>query len=115
MNNYLMPELRQSAGKDMTGRQLKKKHRPGEAVIQALLFMAGFFSIFTTLGIVFVLGKEAWLFFRLPEVNVWKFLTGTEWQPHINQFGILPLASATLLTTAIAMLVAIPLGLAAAL
>jgi phosphate transport system permease protein len=97
------------------GYLLRKKHRLGEGVIQSLLFLAGFFSIFTTLGIVFVLGKDAWLFFRLPEVNVWKFLTGTGWQPHINQFGILPLASATLLTTAIAMLVAIPLGLAAAL
>ncbi len=93
---------------------LHKRRRVGETVIQSLLFFAGFFSIFTTIGIVYELGKEAWLFFRLPEVNLIDFLTGTKWQPHINEFGILPLATATLVTTAIAMLIAIPLGLAAA-
>ena len=93
---------------------LHKRRRWGELVIQSLLFFAGFFSIFTTLGIVYELGKEAWLFFRLPEVNLWDFLTGTQWQPHINEFGILPLLNATLVTTAIAMTIAIPLGLAVA-
>ena len=42
---------------------LKKKMRPGESVIQTLLFIAGFLSIFITLAIVYELGKEAWLFF----------------------------------------------------
>lgn len=93
---------------------LRKKTRPAEIVIKALLFLAGFVSIFTTIGIVIVLGKEAWLFFRLPEVNIWGFFTGVDWQPHINKFGILPLFTSTLLTTGIAMLIAIPLGLAAA-
>jgi phosphate transport system permease protein len=93
---------------------LKKRQRLGESIIQSLLFFAGFFSIFTTIGIVYELGQEAWLFFRLPEVNLWEFLTGTSWQPHINEFGVLPLVSATLVTTAIAMLIAIPLGLATA-
>ena len=93
---------------------LQKSRRVGETVIQSLLFFTGSFSIFTTIGIVYELGKEAWLFFRLPEVNLWKFLTGIKWQPHIGEFGILPLATATLVTTAIAMLIAIPLGLAAA-
>ena len=60
------------------------------------------------------LGREAWLFFRLPEVNLLEFLTGTTWQPHIQEFGILPLATATLVTTAIAMVIAIPLGLTVA-
>jgi len=107
--------LNQDPGPERPAMTLKRRQRPGENVIQSLLFIAGFFSIFTTLGIVYELGKEAWLFFRLPEVNIWKFLTGTQWQPHINEFGILPLVSATLVTTAIAMLIAIPLGLAAAL
>lgn len=93
---------------------LRKKSKPGEVTIQLLLFLAGFVSIFTTLGIVFVLGKEAWLFFRLPEVNLWDFLTGSSWQPHINEFGILPLLTSTMLTTGIAMMIAIPLGLAVA-
>ncbi|MBI4732884.1 MAG: phosphate ABC transporter permease subunit PstC [Chloroflexi bacterium] len=93
---------------------LKKRRRPGEIVIQSLLFFTGFFSIFTTISIVYELGKEAWLFFRTPAVNLLEFLTGTKWQPHIEEFGILPLATATLVTTAIAMAIAIPLGLAAA-
>lgn len=92
----------------------KKRRRWGETIIQSLLFFAGFFSIFTTLGIVYELGKEAWLFFRLPEVNVWEFLTGINWQPHIGEFGVLPLVNATLSTTAVAMSIAIPLGLSVA-
>ena len=106
--------LKQDPGPGRAAMNLKKRRRPGEIVIQSLLFFTGFFSIFTTIGIVYELGKEAWLFFRLPEVNLWKFLTGTQWQPHIEEFGILPLATATLVTTGIAMLIAIPLGLAAA-
>jgi phosphate transport system permease protein len=93
---------------------LKRRPRITESVIQFLLFSAGIFSIFTTLGIVYELGKEAWLFFRLPDVNFWELLTGTEWQPHIGQFGVLPLVNATLMTTTIAMSIAIPLGLAVA-
>jgi phosphate transport system permease protein len=93
---------------------LKRRIRVGETVIQSLLFFSGFFSIFITLGIVYELGKEALLFFRIPEVNLWAFLTGTEWQPHINKFGILPLFNATLTTTLVAMLIAIPLGMAVA-
>jgi phosphate transport system permease protein len=43
-----------------------------------------------------------------------EFLTGTKWQPQIGEFGILPLATSTFITTIIAMLVAVPLGLGAA-
>jgi phosphate transport system permease protein len=93
---------------------LRKRRRPGEAIIQSLLFFAGLFSIFTTLGIVYELGKEALLFFRTPGVSLWNFLTGTAWQPHIGEFGILPLLTSTFLTSLIAMSIAIPLGLAAA-
>lgn len=90
---------------------LEKKHRWSESLIQSILFLAAMFSIFITVGIIFSLGKEALLFFQKPEVNLFGFLTGSAWQPHINKFGILPLASATLLTTTIAMSIAIPLGL----
>ncbi|MFZ5922754.1 MAG: phosphate ABC transporter permease subunit PstC [Chloroflexota bacterium] len=93
---------------------LKRRTRWGETVIQGLLFFSGFFSIFTTIGIVYELGKEALLFFREPAVNIWAFLTGTEWQPHIEKFGILPLFTSTLVTSFIAMLIAIPLGLGVA-
>jgi phosphate transport system permease protein len=93
---------------------LRKRPRWGERLIQAFLLFCGAFSIFTTLGIVYELGKEALLFFRTPEVNLWDFLTGTKWQPQINEFGIVPLATATLMTTAFAILIAVPLGLCVA-
>jgi phosphate transport system permease protein len=47
-------------------------------------------------------------------VSLIEFFTGTKWNPQIHQFGIWPLLSSTLMTTAIAMLVALPLGLGAA-
>jgi phosphate transport system permease protein len=98
--------------KSSTG--LRRRPRFGETVIQGLLFFCGLFSIFITIGIVYVLLREALLFFRDPAVNIIAFLTGTEWQPHINKFGILPLVLSTLVTTFFAMLVAIPLGMAVA-
>ena len=94
---------------------LRKKPRLGESAIQALLFLAGILSIFTTLAIVYELGKEAWLFFGAPDVTLAKFFGGTKWSPGIGQFGIWPLVTSTLVTSAIAMLVSLPLGLSAAL
>lgn len=94
---------------------LTKKPRIGESVIQALLFFAGILSIFVTVMIVYELGKEAMLFFNNPDVTLGKFFGGTKWQPGIGQYGIWALVSATLTTSAIAMLIALPLGLASAL
>ncbi len=48
------------------------------------------------------------------KVSIVEFVTGTEWQPQIGQFGIWPLLLSTLLTSLVGMLVAIPLGLGAA-
>jgi phosphate transport system permease protein len=93
---------------------LKKRLRPGEFLIQGLLFVCGAVSVLTTLGIVYEVGKEALLFFASPEVSLAAFFTGVKWQPQASQFGILPLVSATLMTTLIAMLVAVPLGLSVA-
>lgn len=174
-------------------RGLKRRFRWGETIIQGLLFFSGFFSIFTTIGIVYELGKESMVFFTrrqwentnkpiaagvtpettefilgnegravqegelirfgltggeiirvvsvegntlfvergvegiTPEsadsgiqlytardVSLLEFFTGREWQPHIDQFGILPLLNSTIITSLIAMLIAIPLGTAVA-
>lgn len=95
-------------------KSLRRRVRWGEIVIQSLLFFSGFFSIFTTLGIVYELGKEALLFFQMPEVNLIDVFTTTEWVPHTGKFGIWPLFTSTILTTAIAMLIAIPLGMGVA-
>ncbi|MBI3170902.1 MAG: phosphate ABC transporter permease subunit PstC [Chloroflexi bacterium] len=93
---------------------LKKKTRIGESAIQSLLFLAGILSIVTTVAIVYELGKEAMLFFGNPDVTFAKFFGGTQWQPGIGNYGIWALVSATLTTSAIAIFIALPLGLAAA-
>jgi phosphate transport system permease protein len=93
---------------------LRKRLRPGEALIQGFLFASGAISIFTTIGIVYVLARESLLFFNSDEVSLIEFFTSTTWQPAIGEFGIWPLVNATLMTTLIAMLVALPLGLGAA-
>lgn len=93
---------------------LRKRTRIGETLIQGFLFVCGAFSILTTIGIVYELGKESLLFFQLEEVTLLEFFTGTVWQPQINKFGILPLVNATLMSSSIAMLIALPLGLSVA-
>ncbi|RJP50366.1 MAG: phosphate ABC transporter permease subunit PstC [Anaerolineaceae bacterium] len=93
---------------------LSKKPRPGESLIEALLFAAGVLSVFVTVAIVFELGKEAMLFFADPDMTWVKFFTMTKWQPGIGQYGIWALVSATMTTSVIAILIALPLGLASA-
>ena len=80
----------------------------------AALIGCGAFSIATTLAIIVILGLEAFHFFRLDEVSFWEFISGTQWNPLLGaekHFGIWPLISGTLLVTAVAMVVALPLGL----
>lgn len=94
--------------------RLTKRLHPGETLIQGFLFFCGALSILTTFGIVYELAKEALLFFVSPEVDLFEFFTGTRWQPQIGAFGILPLLNATLMTTTIAMVISLPLGLSIA-
>lgn len=91
---------------------LKRRPRIGEMLIQALLFVAGVISILTTVGLVLVLVQESSKFFA--EVSFAQFFLALQWQPRIDQFGVWPLVSATLMTTSIAMMVSLPLGLGAA-
>lgn len=100
--------------KETVGVDLRRRRRLGESLIQSFLFFCGAFSILTTLGIVYEIGKEALLFFNNPDVNLWGFFTGVKWQPKAGLFGILPLVNATLITTFFAMLIALPLGLSVA-
>jgi phosphate transport system permease protein len=90
---------------------LRKRTRPGEAVIHLLLRMAGAVSVLTTAGIVLVLIYDAFVFFMRPEPTLREFFTGTIWQPQILKFGIFPLLNATMLTSLIGMIVALPIGL----
>lgn len=100
--------------------RIERRPRPFEDFIRLLLQFAGIVSIFTTIGIVIVLGNETLSFIqqRTPEgqpaVTLDEFLATTEWQPSGYKFGILPLLESTLMTSFMAILVALPLGLGAA-
>ena len=76
--------------------------------------LAALISVLTTTGIVISLLEETIVFFG--DVGVGDFLFGTDWSPLIQpaSFGVLPLVSGTLLISLVAMLVAAPLGLGAA-
>jgi len=93
---------------------LRGKPRFGENVIEIIVFICGAISIFTTTAIVIVLFQEAWLFFGSPEVDLAEFFGTTTWQPETGRFGIWPLVTSTLITSIIALIVAVPLGLGAA-
>ncbi|MGQ9715664.1 MAG: phosphate ABC transporter permease subunit PstC [Anaerolineae bacterium] len=109
--------VRESASKALGpgARDLAQRPRPRESIIQGFLVASGAISILTTVGIVAVLLRESLRFFASPEVTLGEFFTSTRWQPQILDFGIWPLVSATFMTSAIAMVVALPLGLAVAL
>ena len=94
--------------------RLRKQSRLREAVIQRLLLACALISVFTTIGIVIILVVQAAGFFS--KVSILEFFTGTQWTPLFQpqHFGVLPLVGGTLLTAGIAILVAIPIGLAAA-
>lgn len=88
---------------------LKKRPRIGESIIQVLLFTFGVISILTTVAIIYELFRESLLFFD--QVSLQDFFLTFKWQPQIDQFGIWPLVTATLVTSTIAMLFALPFGL----
>jgi phosphate transport system permease protein len=81
-----------------------------ERAIESVLFLAALVSVFTTIGIVYVLVKESVVFFT--HVPLWDFLTDTQWTPLFDDahFGIMVLLSGTLTSSAVALLIAIPLG-----
>jgi len=93
---------------------IHRKPRRVEALIQFFLLLCGLLSIITTISLVVILGREALLFFKLPGVTLGEFLTGTTWLPSIGKFGVVPLVTATIITSFIAMVVALPFGLSAA-
>ena len=82
--------------------------------MKGVLAVCALISVATTVGIVIALFVPAFEFFQ--EVSIVDFLTGTEWAPLFEpaHFGVLPLVAGTLLVTAIAALVALPLGLGSA-
>ena len=81
-----------------------------ERTIEFVLLGCAVFSIAITLGIVWVLVYESWHFFE--NVSLLDFLTDTQWTVLFEnpRYGILPLVTGTLVTSGIALLLALPLG-----
>jgi phosphate transport system permease protein len=85
---------------------LSRKARPAETVIRGILMLSAFLSVAITVGIIVALIRPVLDFFA--EVPFGDFFA-TE-----GQFAVLPLVAGTFMVTAIALLVAVPLGLGAA-
>jgi phosphate transport system permease protein len=90
------------------------RRRWGETVIKGLLVTAALVSVLTTTGIVISLLRETITFFS--QVGIFDYLFGTKWSPLFEpgSFGVVPLISGTFLITGVALVVAVPLGLGAA-
>lgn len=88
----------------------ERASRRAEPAIEFALFVAATSAILITLGIAAILIAESSVFFQ--HVSLWEFATGTTWSPLFAnpKYGILPLVTGTLVTTAIALVVALPIG-----
>ena len=98
----------QSRVKNLATRVAVQKMR--EHVIEFGMFLCAVFSVAVTAGIVWVLIFESWHFFE--NVSLVDFLTDTQWTILFEnpRYGIMPLVTGTLVTSGIALLVALPLG-----
>jgi phosphate transport system permease protein len=101
-------------GEDRRSLEKKASDDIQDKIVQAILFGCALVSILTTFGIVFIIFRVAFEFFQ--KVSLAQFFLDTKWTPLFAQqhFGIWPLINGTLLTTLVAMLVAVPLGLSSA-
>ena len=89
---------------------IKARRKRTDKAIEAVLFLAACVSVLTTLGIVYILLKESWVFFS--HVPLWSFLSDGQWTPLFDDahFGITVLLSGTLSSSLVALSIAIPLG-----
>ncbi len=90
--------------------RLKVSRKRREKAIEMVLLLAACVSVFTTVGIVYILLRESLSFFS--HVSLWNFLTDSQWTPLFSDahFGITVLLSGTITSSAVALAVAIPLG-----
>lgn len=95
-----------------TSERLKKRRTRHlkERAVESVLFLAASLSVLTTIAIVYILAKESLVFFQ--HVSIIDFLTDRQWTPLFDDahFGILVLLSGTLVSSGVALAVAIPLG-----
>ncbi|MRH43115.1 phosphate ABC transporter permease subunit PstC [Aquibacillus halophilus] len=83
-----------------------------EKIVPLFLLLCAIISVLTTIGILFTLLRESVTFFS--DVSLAEFYLGTQWSPWSGKFGVFPLIAGTLLVTAIATCVALPIGIASA-
>jgi phosphate ABC transporter permease subunit PstA/phosphate ABC transporter permease protein PstC len=98
------------------GKPFARKPDYVEKAIVSALFMAAFVAIIASGAIVYALFDGSFQFFSDPRVDVFEFLTGTQWVPNGAEpkFGVLALASGTVLIAGGALLIGAPLGIGAA-
>ncbi len=90
------------------------RYRLAEGLLRFLLQICALVSIVTTIAIIAVLVEETLAFFQ--EVGLARFFLDTQWTPVFvdKHFGIWPLVAGTMMTSVIALIVALPLGLMSA-
>jgi len=90
--------------------QIKASRKRVDRIIEFVLLSAACVSVFTTLGIMYVLISESVVFFK--HVPLWDFLTDSQWTPLFDDahFGIAVLLAGTLSSSLVALLIAIPVG-----
>ena len=114
MNTAIMVQ-NQSVNLTISTRLAKNVRRNvKERIIEFILMLAALSAVATTLSIVAILLYESLSFFKT--VSIVEFFTDTQWTPLFEDahYGILPLVSGTLTTSAVALAVAIPVGTIAA-
>ncbi|WP_096390281.1 phosphate ABC transporter permease subunit PstC [Halopenitus persicus] len=100
------------------GERSDRERRAGR-VVKGVFLACAVLTVLITVGIILTLFRDATTFFA--QVPVTDFLTGTEWKPTQltgdgeYKFGVLPLLSGTILITVVSAVIALPIGLAAAL
>lgn len=94
---------------------MARRRQAFETAIELVLWACAALSVLITAGIIGVLAWETVAFFR--EVSPVAFFTGRTWTPLFitRQYGVLPLVAGTVLVAAIALTVAVPLGVVSAL
>jgi phosphate transport system permease protein len=93
------------------------KRRWIEGVIEALIRLCGVSAVFFVFGIFFFVCREAMPLATNPQFNLWQFLSSEQWYPTSElskRYGILAMLVGTASVTALAMLIAVPFGIGAA-
>ncbi len=98
-----LPQISDRLGRNVT-------RNISERLIESALFAAAAVSVLTTIGIVYVLVSESIQFFQT--VGIVDFLTDTQWTPLFDDahYGIMVLVSGTLVSSGVALALAIPMG-----